>query len=293
MKKNKVALQEKNIGNMQFQSKGRKVKKRRKLRKWVLVVIMIILISIIGFKLFILFEWNKDNKKTEKNISEITNVNIREIEDNNAENVNEPTDKNSDYWYYVNFPLINVDFNELIKKNPDTVAWINVNNTNINYPVVQTTDNDYYLNHSYDKSVNKAGWVFLDFRNESNLANRNNIMYAHNRTDKTMFGSLKNTLKKSWYTDKSNHIIRISTPKEDTLWQIFSVYVIKPETYYITTDFNNDSEYETFLNTIKERSKYNFNTSVNASDCILTLSTCYYDTERTVVHAKLIKKSKK
>ena len=67
---------------------------------------------------------------SEKNISEITNVNIREIEDNNAENVNEPTDKNSDYWYYVNFPLINVDFNELIKKNPDTVAWINVSSPN-------------------------------------------------------------------------------------------------------------------------------------------------------------------
>lgn len=272
--------------------KKRVVKKRRRLKKWVLVVIIIILMSLFSFNILMLLDWSFDNKKTKENIDEITDTTILEIEDNeNTENINEPTDKSSDYWYYITFPLINVDFTELINKNSDTVAWINVNNTNINYPVVQTTDNDYYLNHSYDKSINEAGWVFLDFRNGSDLSNKNNIIYAHSRLDKTMFGSLSKVLKESWYTDKSNHIIRISTPKEDTLWQIFSVYKIKEETYYITTDFNNDEEYSTFLNTIKDRSKYNFNTEITTADHIITLSTCYSDTERTVVHAKLIKKS--
>ena len=80
---------------------------------------------------------------------------------------------------------------------------------------------------------------------------------------------------------------------ENNLWQIFSVYKIKTETYYITTNFNSDNEYVEFLNTIKGRSLYNFNTNLNISDKILTLSTCYSDTERTVVHARLIKRSVK
>ena len=129
----------------------------------------------------------------------------------------------------------------------------------------------------------------MDYRNNKNFNNKNTIIYAHNRLNKTMFGSLSEVLKESWYKNKDNHIIRISTPTENTSWQIFSVYKIKTETYYITTDFTNE-EYEQFLTTIKNRSKYNFNTNLSANDQIITLSTCYSNSERTVVHAKLIKK---
>ena len=108
-----------------------------------------------------------------------------------------------------------------------------------------------------------------------------------------MFGSLSKVLKSSWYDNKDNHIIRVSIESENTLWQIFSVYKIKTENYYITTYFDSDDEYLEFLNTISSRSLYDFNTKLNKDDKILTLSTCYSDTERTVVHAKLIKKSVK
>ena len=268
-------------------------KEKRTLKTWVLVLLLITFLSIGAFNIGKLINWNQDNKQTLKTITNIEqDTTITEIKDNeNTENINEPEDIESDYWYYIGFPLINVDFTQLLKKNKDTVAWINVNNTNINYPVVQTKDNDYYLTHSYDKSVNEAGWVFLDFRNNNNFSDKNTIIYAHSRLDKTMFGSLSKTLKKNWYTDKSNHIIRISTPTEDTLWQIFSIYIIEEESYYITVDFNTDEEYLNFLNTIKNRSKYNFDTQLNTNDKIITLSTCYSDTERTVVHAKLLKKS--
>ena len=84
-----------------------------------------------------------------------------------------------------------------------------------------------------------------------------------------------------------------STETENTMWQIFSVYKIPEETYYITTNFNSDNDYQKFLNTIKERSVHNFSTNLTTEDKILTLSTCYSDTERTVVHAKLIKRSPK
>ena len=283
------------IKNFDFEYKPKKViKKRRKLKKWVLIVIIIILGFTASFNILRLLDWNKDNTKTNDNINKISNTKTEEIKDNeNTELISTPDDKESDYWYYVTFPLIKVDFTELIKKNEDTVGWINVNNTNINYPVVQSTDNNYYLTHSYDKKENEAGWVFLDYRNNKDFTSKNNIIYAHSRLDKTMFGSLSKVLKQSWYKDKSNHIIRLSTPTEDSLWQIFSVYVIKEETYYITTSWPSDTEYLDFLNTIKERSKYNFNTELNTNDKILTLSTCYSDTERTVVHAKLIKRNKR
>ena len=282
-----------NLNNNKYNEKNNINKKKRKLKKWFWTLLLIFFILIIIFCVLKLFLWGKDNRKTSNIVDDVyENIDINEIVDNeNTELIGEDSDKNSDYWYYIKFPLIDVDIDKLKEKNSDTVGWINVNNTNINYPYVQYKDNDYYLTHSYDKSYNEAGWVFMDYRNDSNLNNKNTILYAHSRLDKTMFGSLSKTLKSNWYTNKDNHIIRLSTENENTLWQIFSVYKIKEESYYITTSFASDSKYQEFLNTIKGRSLYDFNTNITSDDKILTLSTCYSDTERTVVHAKLIKRN--
>ena len=267
--------------------------KDRKSIGWFSTLFIIFFVSMFGFSLYKVIKWEFDNKNTGSTIKDIQdNVNIVESKDNDStELVNEDDDKESLYWYYVKFPLIDVDISKLKNDNKDTVGWINVNNTNINYPFVQYSDNDYYLNHSFDKSYNKAGWIFLDYRNNKDFNNRNSIIYGHSRLDKSMFGSLSKVLKKEWYNNRDNHIIRVSIDKENTLWQIFSVYKIKTESYYITTDFNNDNEYLEFLNKVKSRSIYDFNTKIDSNDKILTLSTCYSDTERTVVHAKLIKRS--
>lgn len=269
-------------------------KKKKRLKKWVWqLLIIFFLIILITSAVSILF-WLRDNDKTSKVIDDIDEITkIEEVDENLTELVNEDIDKESDYWYYIRFPLIDVDISALKEKNADTIGWINVNNTNINYPFVQSNDNEYYLTHSFDKKYNEAGWVFLDYRNNKDLSSKNNILYAHSRLDKTMFGTLKKTLKSDWYQNKDNHIIKISTETENTLWQIFSVYDIPEETYYITTDFNSDVEFETFLNNIKERSLYNFNASLTKDDRILTLSTCYSKAKRAVVHAKLIKRSQK
>ncbi len=275
--------------------KGKKNTRKRKNKKWPWVLLLIVLFAIIVVCLVKIVFWLKDNKTTSEVVNDITNnTNIEEKKDDeNTELVNKEENTTSDYWYYIKFPLIDVDINKLKEKNSDTVGWINVNNTNINYPYVQGKDNNYYLDHSFNKKYNEAGWVFLDYRNDKNLSNKNNILYAHSRLDKTMFGSLSKTLKSNWYNNKDNHIIRLSAETENTMWQIFSVYKIPEETYYITTNFNSDNDYQKFLNTIKERSIHNFSTNLTTDDKILTLSTCYSDTERTVVHAKLIKRSQK
>ena len=272
-----------------------KKKKRNKLGLIFLIIVSSLLLSTLTISLFNIFLWNKDNKANENNLKDIEeNTEIKIVKDNdNTEFINKPLDENDDYWYYSTFDLIDVDLKKLKEKNNDTVGWLNVNNTNINYPFVKSSDNDYYLHHSFDKSYNNAGWVFLDYRNNKNLTDKNNIIYGHHRVNNTMFTSLLNTLNQSWYTNKDNHIIRVSLENENSLWQIISVYKIPVESYYITTKFNDDNEFITFLDTISKRSIYNFNYNVNKDDIILTLSTCYDDNTRVVVHAKLIKIEKK
>lgn len=198
--------------------------------------------------------------------------------------------KTSLYWKYLNTPLSSVDFTSLLKENKDTVGWLIVNNTNVNYPVVQTTDNDYYLTHDFNKNSNSAGWVYADFRDNFNDLTENTVIYAHGRKDKVMFGSLTNTLQSSWYKNTDNQIIQLSTIKYNTMWQIFSIYKIEAESYYITTDFSSTESYQEFINTMVSRSIYDFNIDVTTDDKILTLSTCYNDNGiRLVVQAKLVK----
>ena len=275
-----------------YQKKKRRKKKLR-FRKWVIVVFLIFFLSIFAVSINQVYQWLKDNKEIE-NISDdvVKDTKVKEKEDTeNTENVNPPDNKDNDYWNYIKMSLLEVNFSDLVAKNSDTVGWIQVKGTNINYPIVQTTDNSFYLNHAFDKTSNDAGWVFMDYRNDAVNFNQNTIIYAHSRYNGTMFGSLKNILNSSWYTNKDNHIIRLSTPTENTMWQVFSVYTIPKESYYITPSFNTVDSYSEFLNTIKGRSEVEFSGTVNTNDKVLTLSTCRDNFgNRIVMHAKLIKR---
>lgn len=276
----------------EYQENKRKKKKLR-FKKWVILVFMLFFLAILSFSGYKMYEWYKDNQEV-KNIKDkvVDDTNVKEKEDNeNTENINPPVNEADDYWDYIKMSLLEVDFDELLAKNSDTVGWIQVKGTNINYPIVQTTNNDYYLTHAFDKTTNDAGWVFMDYRNDAVNFNQNTIIYAHSRYNGTMFGSLKNILNSSWYTNKENHIIRLSTPSENTMWQVFSVYTIPKESYYIMTSFSTDESYSEFLNTIKGRSEVDFSGTVNTGDKVLTLSTCKDNFgNRVVMHAKLIKK---
>ncbi len=268
--------------------------------KWINVILVIaaficVITTIISFKN--LFSWHKENIITNVQLEKIDQIsNVEIIEDNeNTEIIEQEKEppKANPYWDYIKMDMINVDFTELKKVNAHTVGWIQVNGTNINYPFVQTKNNDYYLTHSFDKSYNKAGWVFLDYRNNSTITDDNTIIYAHSRLDKTMFGSLKNILKNGWLKNTDNHVIKLSTEKENTLWQVFSVYHIPETSDYIKTNFSSRNNFNTFTQMLIDRSAYNFKTTVSENDKILTLSTCYGEDERMVVHAKLIKRETK
>lgn len=269
-------------------------KKKLVLRKPVIITFIVIFL-ILGISAnYKLLKWNMDTKKTDDLINKINeNNNIMEVTDNeNTIKVNPPDEKiNKDnpYWDYMKMNLIDVNFTDIKKKNNDVVGWIQVSGTNINYPFVQTTDNTYYLTKDINKNNNSAGWVFMDYRNNIKDFDKNTILYAHSRVNGTMFGSLKNIMNNDWYNNKLNHVIKLSTEYENTLWQVFSVYITPVVNDYIQIEFNNSDRYLEFLNMIQKRSAYTFDVSLNNLDKILTLSTCYNDNERVVMHAKLIK----
>ena len=259
---------------------------------------MILLIFIILSIIFIALSFKKteeDKEKIEDELGELSE--FVEIGDD-GEIINDPNEteeqkKDDKKALSKNSPYIKKfkqDWEKLKEINNETVGWLKVNNTKINLPITQHKDNEYYLNNSFYKKKNYHGWVFVDYRNDMNNLDDNTIIYGHRNNMGIMFGTLKNVLNKSWYKNKDNQVITFNTPKQNMKWQIFSIYTIKNTTDYLTTNFSTSTKYNNFVNKIKKRSVYNFNVKVENGDKILTLSTCYKNSNnRLVIHAKLIK----
>lgn len=234
----------------------------------------IALIGLIVFSAYKIIRWQAEKDLTDQQIIALQeHTEVKEIKVINSD-----------------FPaLMSVDLSSLQGSNPDTVGWINVPGTNINYPFVQTDNNNYYLKHSFNRYWSEAGWVFLDYRNSKELNNQNQIIYAHGRVDGSMFGSLSNVLTKEWQNNPNNHYVKISTASADMLWQVISTYQITKTDDYLITNFNNSTHFYDFINMILARSNYNYNQSIDENDKLLTLSTCVGATDRAVLHAKLVK----
>ncbi len=249
-------------------------KKNKRYKKVILnIVIYMILIFVLIYSGIKIFKWYKDKTNNNKIAEQIKSTVI--VEDKNE-------DENKEEY--------TVDFNKLKEQNNETVAWIKVNNTNVEYPVVRATNNSFYLNHSFDKSKNSAGWIFADYKNKFDNTDKNIVIYGHNMRDDSMFGSLKNILNSDWYNNEENTNIALYTENEKYIYKVFSIYKIESEDYYIKTEFSNDNEFEKFIKTLKKRSIKNFNIDISKEDSILTLSTCANNNKyRVVLHSKKIK----
>lgn len=229
-----------------------------------LILVFLVLMIYSGFNIFLWYKNNRANKKINKVLHEYV-----------VEN------KNDEY---------SVDFSKIADLNSDSVLYLKVNGTKIDYIVVQGKDNEYYLNHNFNKENNRSGWIFLDYKNRLDGTDKNLIIYGHNTKDGSMFGTLRKVITSDWYLNKDNHIITVVDKNNKTMkYQVFSTYKVDNEEYYIQTEFTNDDSFKEFLNTIKKRSVYNYKVDVDISDKILTLSTCAANgTKRDVLHAKLI-----
>ena len=263
------------------------------------VPIVIITLSLVTYLLsiFVLTRWyvqSERSKKFANTLSEdILSPELQEELDTTnvyEDTPQQPNKTNTNSTNQVNTNYINADLNYYQQINNETVAWLKVNNTNINYPVVKHKDNNYYLEHDFYKRKTINGWIFADYRDNFDEYNNNTIIYGHNLVNRTMFGQIPYMLRKSWFNNQNSQYIKLSSKKNNTIWQIFSVYKISPTTDYLQSKFNSLDEYEKFLKKIKNRSQQKFDVALNYTDKIITLSTCDdIGTSRIAVHAKLIK----
>ena len=174
---------------------------------------------------------------------------------------------------------------ELQKENSDVVGWIEIEGTNINYPVLQGDDNSYYMNHNYKKEENTYGSVFLDKDYDWSIPSSNLLLYGHNLQDGSLFHDILNYKDESYY--KEHPIIRFTTGKEDCEYEIIAAFYsrvyYKSETnvfrYYYFINAENEEEYNEFVNNAKEASIYDTGKTAEYGDQLLTLSTCSYHTE--------------
>ena len=245
--------------------------KNKKIKKVTLIILAIIFVVIMIVSLVKIINWNIENENTGRILNEI------------SQHITIDTTKKDDD----DIEKYKVNFKELKEKNPDTVAWLKVFGTDIEYTVVKSNDNEFYLTHSYDGSYNTAGWPFADYRNKIDGTDKNIIVYGHNRRDGSMFGTLSDTIEEEWYQNTKNRKIIFATEQGTNLYEIFSIYTVDDESYYITTAFGNN--FGKFVNDMKRRSEREFEAQVNENDKILTLSTCGADNTRFVVQAKKIK----
>ena len=183
-------------------------------------------------------------------------------------------------------------FYDLHEINEDIVGWITINDTKIDYPILQAEDNGYYLNRNYKREDTPAGSIFMDYRNNVAEENRNTIVYGHRMKDDTMFNSLTKYLDEDFLKDHQ-------TVKYDTMYgsydaEVFAAYYTTTEFDYIQTEFASDQEYGDFLQEVQDKSEIEADFDVGEEDEIVTLSTCDYtldpDEGRLVVHAKVVNK---
>ncbi len=188
------------------------------------------------------------------------------------------------------YARIKIKLADLKSQYPDLYGWISVSGTNINYPIMQAEDNDYYLDHSYTGASLGAGAIFADYRcDRTHESNKNLVLYGHHMSNSSMFHQLDNFLQESFY--KNNGEVKIYTLDGMYTYKIFSIYQTTMYYPYITTYFDNDESFIQFAETIKGNSIYGKeNVEFTAESKILTLSTCNnrYQSGRLAVHAVLI-----
>ncbi len=188
--------------------------------------------------------------------------------------------------------IIRPGFDTLLKENEDLVGWITMEGTQIDYPILQAEDNIEYLTRNFYKDENRAGSIFMDYRNDIESTGQNTILYGHRMKDGSMFEQLSKYQDEDFF--KNHQTFQFDTLYESYEAEIFAVYATTTDFNYIQTDFANDGEYEQLLARIKEESMYDTDVEVKASDQIITLSTCDYVLDenegRLVVQAKLVSK---
>ncbi|MBP9675416.1 MAG: class B sortase [Anaerolineaceae bacterium] len=181
-----------------------------------------------------------------------------------------------------------MDFSPLIEINADTVGWLIAEDTAIDYPLVQASDNVYYLTHLFNKDTNKLGSLFMDYRNQRDFTDRTTIIYGHNMLDNSMFASLTDYEQQEYF---ENHpVMRLYTPQGDYSVKLFAGFVESGNSEFIRLTFKDDADFLAYIKQLKSKSTFDSIVEVQAQDRIIALSTCSYNfnNARYVLFGKLV-----
>lgn len=174
----------------------------------------------------------------------------------------------------IEYAPITVDFSILKEENEDIVAWIYCEGTPINYPIVQSEDNSYYLRRLIDGSWNMAGTLFLDYRCKADFSGSISIVYGHNMKNASMFGILPNYSEQSYFDEHPT--MYLLTPETDYRVDLFAGYVTPSDSEIYSLQLS-EGEKQGFIMQAKEQSDFQTDVEVTADDCLLVLSTCSYE----------------
>jgi len=179
------------------------------------------------------------------------------------------------------------DFAAMTAEWPDVKAWIRIPDSKIDYPVVQGTDNDFYLTHLPDGKKNDGGSIMMDVSNEADFSDAVTILHGHHMKSGSMFGDLDLYEEESYY--KEHPVIELYTPKGDVRAEIFAVFYVNSLEFTYPTNFADAAAYDAFIAMCKSESDYDTGITPQYGDTLLMLSTCsyVYDEARLLVMAKL------
>ncbi len=250
--------------------KRRKKKQTRgqKMFNRLLFFVALVVFLYSGFELFKIYKANYDEKKEHNRITSIAGI---------PENPREP---------------FKVDFNALQAINEDVAGWIIIPDTEINYPIVKSSDNDYYLNHTFEKKVNYAGSIFIDYRQARDFSDTNTFIYGHNVYHGTMFAELEKFKDAQFFND--HPYIYLYTPQGNYRAEVMSMYHTTSSSDSYKIGFGHNQAFLDYVTSIKAKSLHKREVPFEMNDRMITLSTCSYELGgvgsegRYLVHAKLV-----
>lgn len=169
-----------------------------------------------------------------------------------------------------------VNFKTLVEINDDVVGWIRLDDTKINYPVVQGTDNDYYLNHLYNHNVNWMGSVFFDYRNKNDFSDKNTAIYAHHTNNGSMFYTLESYKSQEFFNEHNVFTFFHVNGKKYEFYPIAGL-VISADEPFMQLEFESNQEFMDYVAGFRNRSTFVSPVTLVESDHIVTMVTCTDD----------------
>ena len=262
----------------------RKQEKRRKL-----IVVLSSLVAVLCFGYFGVYYF----------FAARTSMDYEQLSDLKGSDALSETQEKNDFSLHkssVKLPDILDEYKTLYSKNKRLIGWLKIDDTNIDYPVMQTENNEYYLDHNFNQEYDKNGSLFLDCDCNVYRRSTNMIIYGHHMKSGSMFGNLQQYAKESY--GKKHSVIEFDTIYEKATYQV--MYVFRSQVYneddvvfkyYQFIEANSEEEFNFYMKEMASMSLYDTGVTANFGDSLLTLSTC--DSSQTdgrfVVVAKRIK----